>query len=292
MIANKLVVTVPVTGGGGDRSQSPYLPITPKQIADSALGACKAGASVAHIHVRDTETGKPSMNYHLYEEVFHRIRDHSDMIISLSCGAGGRFVPDGQEPIGFGEGTMLAAPEKRIEHVVRLKPEICSLDVGSMMFGQHVFVNYLPFIEIMAEQVRDAGVKPELEVFDLGHIEIAKHLINSGKVKNLPIIQLCMGIKWGAPATAQNIVFMKQALPEDAIWGGFSIGSKAFDILAQIALIGGNVRIGMEDNIYMEKGRLATSNKEMVERGVRIMRTLGKEPATINEAKSILQLYD
>jgi len=290
MNTNKLVVTVPVTGGGGDGSQSPYLPITPKQIADAALEACEAGASVAHIHVRDTETGKPSMDYRLYEEVFQRIRDYSDMIISLSCGAGGRFVPDGREPIGFGKGTMLATPEKRVEHVVRLKPEICSLDVGSMMFGPHVFVNYLPFVETMAELVRDVDVKPELEVFDLGHIEIAKHLINSGRVKTPPIIQLCMGVKWGAPATVQNIAFMKQALPEDAIWGGFSIGPKAFATLAQIALMGGNVRIGMEDNIYMKKGRLATSNKEMVKKGVQIMRALGMEPATIAEAKNILQL--
>ena len=212
MVSNKQVVTVSVTGSIGDRTGNPAIPVTPAEIAESTLGAYKVGASVAHIHVRDVETGKPSMEFKLYEEVVERIRDRSDMIINLTTGAGGRFIPDDQEPIGPAPESTLCIPERRIEHVLRLKPEICSLDVGSMNFGPHVFVNYLGHVEWMSEQIRDAGVKPELEVFDLGHVEIARHLLATERVNRPPLFQLCMGIHWGMPATSQNMIIMKNAL--------------------------------------------------------------------------------
>ncbi len=290
MSLEKVVITVSVTGSLGDRKGNPNLPITPKEIAESALEAYEVGAAVAHIHVRDVETGKSSMDFNLYKEVVERIRDHSDMILNLTTGAGARFIPDEKDPIGPALGSTLSLPEKRIGHVLRLRPEICSLDVGSMNFGRFVFVNYLPHVEWMAEQIRDAGVKPELEVFDMGQIEIANHLLKTERVSRPPLFQLCMGVRWGIPATPQNMVIMKNALPSDALWSGFGIGATSFQMVAQSLLLGGNVRIGFEDTLYVAKGELATSNRQLVEKAVVIMRTLGKEPATVRETKEILRL--
>jgi len=290
MVSNKLVVTVSVTGSIGDRTGNPAIPVTPGEIAESALGAHDAGASVAHIHVRDVETGKPSMEFKLYEEVVQRIRDRSNMIINLTTGPGARFIPDDRDPMGLAPESTLCIPERRIEHVLRLKPEICSLDVGSMNFGPHVFVNYLGHVEWMSEQIRDAGVKPELEVFDLGHVEIARHLLDTERVKRPPLFQLCMGIHWGMPATSENMIIMRNALPDDAIWAGFGIGAASFDMVAQSVLLGGNVRIGFEDTLYVERGELASGNRQLVEKAVAIMRVLGREPATADEARILLQL--
>ncbi len=290
MSEEKLVITVAVTGAFGDKKKNAYIPVTPKQIAESAVEAYRAGAAAAHIHVRDPETGLPSMDYNLYKEVVERIRDSSDMIINLTTGAGARFIPDGKDPIGMAPGTTLCRPDKRIEHVVRLKPEICSLDVGSMDFGPHVFVNYLTYTEYMAEKIRDAGVKPELEVFDMGHIEIAKHLIETGRVKRPPLFQLCMGVKWGITSTPENMVMMKNALPVNSTWAAFGVGSTGYPTMTQSILLGGNVRIGMEDNLYLEMGVFAKSNRELVEKAVKIMRLLGKEPATAQEARGLLCL--
>ncbi len=289
MNSNKVIITAAVTGSFGDRSVS-SLPITPEEIANSALEAYEAGASVAHIHVRDADTGKPSMEFKLYEEVVQRIRDHSDMILNLTTGAGARFAPDDHDPVGFAPESTLCSPQKRIDHVVRLKPEICSLDLGSVNFGSHVFVNCLPHVEQMAEQIQEAGVRPEMEIFDLGNIEIANHLLKTGKVQGPPLFQLCMGIKWGAPATPQNMIIMKQALPPDAIWAGFSIGAASFPMVAQSALLGGNIRVGLEDNLYIEKGKPASGNKILVGKAVAILRLLEKEPATADEAREMLQL--
>jgi len=285
----KVIITVSVTGSVGNPKEFP-LPVTPKDIAESALEAYKAGASVAHIHVRDLETGAPSMKFHLYEEVVQRIRDRSDMIINLTTGAGARFIPDDCDPMGFACGSTLCAPQKRIEHVLRLKPEICSLDVGSFNFGSHVFVNVVSHVEWMAEQIRDAGIKPELEVFDLGHIELVKHLLDEGKVKCPPLFQLCMGIHWGIPATPYNMIIMVQQLPPDAIWTGLGIGAQAFPMVAQSVLLGGNVRIGLEDTLFLEKGKPASTNRELVEKAIEIVRVIGCEPASPREARTLFNL--
>ncbi|MCD6299583.1 MAG: 3-keto-5-aminohexanoate cleavage protein, partial [Dehalococcoidales bacterium] len=180
---NKVIATVAVTGAVGDKSKHPALPVTPKEIAESAIEAHSAGASVAHIHVRDPETAEPSMAFELYQEVVERLRGSSDILINLTTGAGARIVPDHSNPVGLGPGTTWSSPEKRTEHVVRLKPELCSIDVGSMNFGPRVFANTVPHIQDMASRVKEAGVKPELEVFDLGHIEIAKNLLEKGLVE-------------------------------------------------------------------------------------------------------------
>ena len=289
MNSNKVIVTVPVTGSAGDRN-TPFLPITPKEIAESAVDAGKAGASVVHIHVRDVKTGRPSMDFKLYREVVERIRDHSDMIINLSTGAGGRFVPDDNDPVGFDSESNICGPQKRVEHVLRLKPELCSLDVGSMNFGDRVFVNTLSHVETMADLILEAGVKPELEVFDMGHIEIAKHLLATGKVHQPSLFQLCMAIPWGIPATTKNMVMMKEALPAEAVWTAFGISADCFPMAAQSVLLGGHVRVGMEDNLYLTKGQRASSNRELVEKAVSIIRALDKEPARPDEARVLLQI--
>ena len=290
MNKNKTIITLAVTGSFGDRSKHPALPVTPEEIAESALDACSAGASVVHIHVRDPETSEPSMSFALYEEAVGRIRESSDMLINLTTGAGARIVPDDAEPMGLAPGTTWSTPEKRTEHVVKLKPELCSLDVGSMNFGPRVFANPLPHVEEMAARIKNAGVRPELEVFDMGHIEIAKHLIEKGLVEGLPIFQLCLGIRWGMPATSRNMLLMQETLPSDTIWGGFGVGSLSFPMVAQSTLLGGNVRVGFEDNFFLSRGTPAKNNAQLVEKTVAILRTLDKEPASPDEAREILGL--
>ena len=287
---DKVVITVAVTGAIGDKSRNPALPVTPKEIADSALEAYAVGATVAHIHVRDPETGEPSMAFELYREAFDRIRDASDMVINLTTGAGARIIPDDSNPPGLGPGTTWASPERRIEHIVKLKPELCSLDIGSMNFGPRLFANVLPHVEEMARRIKEAGVKPELEVFDMGHIAIGHHLLEKALIEKPPIFQLCLGIQWGIPATPKNMLMMKEALPPDAIWAGFGIGPTSFPMVAQSALLGGNVRVGFEDNFYLSRGNRAKSNTQLVEKAVSILRTLDKKPASPQEAREMLSL--
>lgn len=289
MSKNKLVITCAITGAVGDRD-TPNVPITPQEIADSAIEARQAGAAVAHIHVRDPQTGAPSMEFQHYQEVYQRISDHSDIIINLTTGPGARFIPDGKEPMGLDPRSTICLPERRIEHVLRLRPEICSLDVGSMDFGPHVFVNYKPYVEEMARQVVAAGVKPEIEVFDLGHCWVARDLMQKDLVGPDPLFQVCLGVPWAAPATTLNMMTMRQALPADALWAGFGIAASQFPMVAQAVLLGGNVRVGMEDNLYLEKGLRAASNAELVTKAVQIVRLLGKEPATPEEARQLLRL--
>jgi len=290
MSANKIVITVAVTGSIGDKSKHPALPVSPQEIAESAIEACKAGASVVHVHVRDPDTAEPAMGFALYREVFERIRDASDMVINLTTGAGARVIPDESDPVGFETGTSWRSPQKRTEHIVKLKPELCSLDVGSMNFGPRVFANAVPHIEDMAARIQAAGVKAELEVFDMGHIEIAKHLIKKGLVNPPPIFQLCLGIAWGIPANSKTMLQMKEALPDNALWAGFGVGPTSFPMVAQSALLGGNVRVGFEDNFYLGRGIPAKSNAQLVEKTVRILQSLDKEPASPQEARQILHL--
>lgn len=287
---NKIVITVAVTGSIGDKSRHPALPVTPKEIAESAMEACSAGASVVHVHVRDPKTGEPSTGFELYQEVVERIRNVSDMVINLTTGAGARVVPDDSSPVGLSPETTWCSPQKRIEHVVRLNPELCSLDVGSMNFGQRVFANTIEHVEEMARLAKTTGVKPELEVFDMGHIEIGKNLLKNGLVESPPIFQLCLGVSWGIPATVKNMLAMKEALPPDAVWAGFGVGATSFPMVAQSALLGGNVRVGFEDNFYLSRNTPAKSNAQLVEKTVIILKSLDKEPASPQEAREILGL--
>lgn len=284
---NKTIITCPITGALSTREQHPKLPVTPQEIAESAIDAHKAGAAICHIHVRDPETGLPSPKYELYEEVFHRIREKCDMLINLTTGAGGRIMVNSE---GVCDTSLFMTPQQRVYHVVQLKPDLCSLDVGTLNFGDFIFGNPVSNVEVMAAEIQKAGVKPELEVFDMGHISIARHLIAKGLVKSPPLFQLCMGINWGISATIRNFMAMYENLPGDAIFAGFGVGASEFPMVTQCLILGGHIRVGMEDNLYISKGVLAKSNAELVEKAVKIAALLGKEIASVEETCRILNL--
>jgi uncharacterized protein (DUF849 family) len=286
----KVIITVAVTGAVGDKAKHPNLPVTPKEIAQSALEAYSAGASVVHIHVRDPKTAEQSMDFELYQEVVERIRGASDMIINLTTGPGGRLFADHSDPVGLGPETIWNSPERRTEHIVKLRPELCSLDVGSMNMRNRIFANIVPHVEEMARRAGEVGAKPELEVFDLGHIDIARSLLEKGLVQSPALFLLCLGIPWGIPATPKNMLLMKDALPADAIWGGLGVGPLSFPMAAQSVLLGGNVRVGFEDNFNLSYGVPAKSNAQLVEKAVNIIKVLDKEPASSSEARKILGL--
>lgn len=284
-----VIVTCAITGGGDTTGKHPAIPITPKQIAESAVEAASAGAAVVHIHVRDPLTGKPSSKLEYYEEVVERIRaSNSDVLINLTTGAGARFVPSKEEPSLGGPGTTMMTPATRVLHVQRLRPEICSLDIATMNFGEHAFVNVPEHIRIMAKAIGEAGVLPELEVFDVGHLRLARHLLEQKAIKSPVIFQVCLGIPWGAPATPETMMFMRDMLPPDSVWTGFGIGAQQFPMVAQAVLLGGHIRVGLEDNLYLERGVLAPTNAALVDKAVRLLSALDVAPATPAEARRIL----
>ena len=283
-----VVITCAVTGAFGTKAQNPALPVTPEEIARSALEAAAAGAAVVHIHVRDPESQGPSMDLSLYRETVERIRAENDeVLINLTCGAGARFVPGAPEPRSPGPGTTLTTPEARVAHVEALRPDIASLDVGSLNFGEHVFVNTPAHLRVMADRMRAAGAKPEIEVFDLGHIALAGKLIAEGHLDRPPLFQVCLGIPHGAPATPQTLLAMHSQLPADAVWSGFGISRAQFPMVAMVAALGGHVRVGLEDNLYLSKGQLAPGNGALVERAVQILELTGHRVATPSEAREI-----
>ncbi|MFD0937409.1 3-keto-5-aminohexanoate cleavage protein, partial [Methylobacterium trifolii] len=250
--------------------------------------AAAAGAAVVHIHVRDPGTARPSMELAHYRETVARIRDRNeDVILNLTTGAGGRFVPGEDDPALAGPGTLFASPEVRTRHVTALRPEICTLDVATMNFGEHLFLNTPAHLRAMAQAIAAAGTRPEIEVFDLGHIELARHLIAEGHLAAPPLFQICLGIPWGAPATPEALVQMRARLPADAVWSAFGIGRAEFPILALAATMGGNVRVGLEDNLYLARGTLAPSNAALVEKAVSLLAHLDCAPATPDEARAI-----
>lgn len=290
-MARPTILTCAVTGNLVKPSQTPYLPVTPEQIADSAIAAAKAGAAIAHIHVRHPGTGEPSMELAYYREVMERIgASGTDVIVNLTTGPGGRYVPSDEDPAVAGPGTSIKRPEIRVEHIEALKPEIATLDLNTMWSGSAVVINTPRNVRIMAERIRAAGSKPELEVFDTGDIHLARDLLEEGVLDAPALFQIVTGVKYGAASTPQTMAYMQSLLPQDAQWAAFGIGRMEFPMLAQAWLLGGHVRVGMEDNIYLEKGRLAESNAELVEKGVRIVRELGGQIATPEEARAILGL--
>lgn len=288
---NVVAITCAVTGAFGRKSQNPALPVTPAEIAASALEAAEAGAAVVHIHVRDPQTEAPSMELALYREVVERIRERNDrVVLNLTCGAGARFVPGAEDPQVEGPGTTLASPAARTAHVEALRPDIASLDVGSMNFGEHVFVNTPAHLREMAGRMRAAGTRPEIEVFDLGHVALAKALIAEGVLDTPPLFQICLGIPHGAPATPQALMAMHAQLPAGAVWSGFGISRAQFPMVAMVAALGGHVRVGLEDNLYLTRGVLAPGNGALVERAVRILELTGHRVASPDEARAIFGL--
>jgi uncharacterized protein (DUF849 family) len=288
---NKTILTCAVTGNLTKPEMTPYLPITPKQIADACLGAADAGAAVAHIHVRYPETGKPSMELDHYAEVMHLIKaQNKELIINLTTGPGGRYVPTEGDPKVFAAGTTLCDPLKRVEHVAALKPEICSLDLNTMNSGADVVMNTPSNVRKMAKVIREAGVMPELEIFDSGDLNLAKDLIADGTVDGPGLYTFVMGVKYGLNTDPATLLYMRDQLPSGALWAAFGISRAEFPIVAQAWLLGGHIRVGMEDNIYLEKGVLCESNAQLVNRAKRIISDLGGQLASSNEARQMLGL--
>ncbi|WP_040226588.1 3-keto-5-aminohexanoate cleavage protein [Bhargavaea cecembensis] len=289
---NKILLTAAVTGAGSTTSKSQHVPVTPKEIAESAIESAKAGATVAHVHARDPETGGISHNLDHYREIVERIREsETDVIINITSGGGGDFIPDLMNPSAGGEGTDMQTPAERHEPVGSLLPEMCTLDCGSVNFGDMVYMSPTDWLREQAKLVQQSGVKPELECFDTGHLRFAKQLIAEGLIDGDPIFQFCLGIPWGAEADEETIQYMKNRIPENAHWSAFGIGRMQMPILEQTAKLGGNVRVGLEDNLYLEKGVLAR-NEQLVDKAVTLLQASNIEVMTPAEARSHFNLMN
>jgi uncharacterized protein (DUF849 family) len=289
-MSRPVIITCALTGGADSTSASPHIPVTPEQIAAEALAARQAGAAIVHIHVRNPETGKPSRDPALYREVVRLIRAaNSDVLINLTTGPGAGFHP-AEDPNTNSVPRGMATPEERVAHVLELKPDICSLDVATMNFGPRAFVNVPAHLERMAEMIRGSGAKPELEVFDLGHARLAADMVKRGLFEAPPWFQLCLGIPWGAPATTEAMLALKSLVPEGAVWSAFGISRQQFPMAAQAVVLGGHVRVGLEDNLYLSRGTLSPGNAPLVERAVAIVESIGERVATPAEAREILRL--
>lgn len=287
-----VIITCPITGAGDAWAKHPDLPVTPEQIAEAVITAAQAGAAVAHIHVRDPKTGQGSRDVDLFSDVVERVRaSDTDVIINLTAGMGGAWFPsDSGDPSTPGPGTDMIGPEERLAHVNKLRPDICSIDCGTMNFGDNeIYISTPAYLRTMAGLVQEWDVKPELEVFDLGHISLARQLIAEGLIDDPPLFQICLGIPWGADASADSMIAMRNALPPGANWAGFGVGRMEMPMVAQAVLLGGNVRVGLEDNLYLEKGVLA-SNADLVTRAREIIERLGAAVATTDEARETLGL--
>jgi uncharacterized protein (DUF849 family) len=290
-MSQKTFLTCAVTGNITTPDQTPHLPVTPAQITDECLAAAEAGAAAVHIHVRDPKTGKPSMELELYREVFEKVRQaNPELIINLTTGPGGRFVPSVEDPRVAAPGSTLVQPEKRVEHVRVLKPDVCSLDLNTMNSGGDVVMNTPRNVRIMANIMREAGVKPELEIFDSGDMHLALDLIADGTLDGPGMWTFVTGVKYGFSSSPETLMYARSLLPAGAIWSAFGIGRFEFPIVAQAWFAGGHVRVGMEDNIYLEKGVLAKSNAELVTKAKRIIHDLGGELANPREARAMLNL--
>lgn len=289
MLAPEVFITCAVTGSADSCAKNPNVPVTPAQIAASALEAHAAGAAIVHLHVRDPQTGKASRDPALFREVVDRIRSrNSSVILNLTGGMGGDLMigPE-HSPLAFREGTDFVGPQERIAHILGLLPEIGSLDCGSLNFDELLYGTTPGFLRTMARAYRQADIRPELEVFELGHIELAKQLMAEGLIAQPALFQLCLGIKFGAPATAEAMHAMRDALPPGSRWSAFGLGRMQMPMVAQAVLLGGNVRVGLEDNLYLDKG-IAATNAQLVERARAIVELLGVRVLTAPETRERL----
>ncbi|MBV9414427.1 MAG: 3-keto-5-aminohexanoate cleavage protein [Solirubrobacterales bacterium] len=289
-------ITCAVTGAGDTAGRSPHVPVTPDQIADSAIEAARAGAAVVHIHVRDPGTGAGARDPALFSEVVSRIRASSDVdpVLNLTAGMGGDLVlGDADSPLPVDPvATDMASAAERLAHVEELMPEICTLDCGTMNFaagGEYIMANTPGMLRAMARRVQELGVRPELEVFDTGHLVLVHELIEEGLIDEPPLIQLCMGIPYGAPADLATLLAMVARLPPGAVYSAFAIGRLQLPYAALAPVVGGNVRVGLEDNLYLSRGRLAR-NAELVERAVSILEAIGVRVLGPDEVREKLSL--
>ena len=288
-----VIITCAITGAGETADKSEHVPVTPEQIANSALEAAKAGAAIVHCHVRDPKTGKGSRNPDYYEEVVDRIREKdSQVIINLTAGMGGDLVigPD-TNPMNFGEGTDLVGALERLQHVERIRPDICSLDCGSLNFGDtnEVYISTPEMLREMTQKVKSLGVRPELEIFDTGNLWFAETMIAEGLLDPPFWIQLCLSIPYGTPMDIGILYAMVNRLPENAEFTSFGLGAMQMPMVAQSVILGGHVRVGLEDNLYLEKGVLAT-NADLVKKAVNIIELMGASIQSPNEARKTLNL--
>jgi len=287
-------ITCAVTGSGDTVSRSKKVPVTPREIADAAIEAANAGAAIAHIHVRDPKTGVPSRDSALFAEVVGYIKDSGvDVVLNLTAGMGGDLViGSAEQPLPLNpQSTDMAGATERLTHVAALLPEICTLDCGTMNFGEgdYVMTNTPSMLEAMAAQIQALGVRPEIEVFDTGHLELAKWLKSKCLIDDPVVIQLCMGIAWGAPDDMATFNALVQNLPDDWVFSAFSIGRNEMPYVAMAALAGGNVRVGLEDNLWLAKGHLA-SNGDLVARAVTILTAMGYNILTPEAVREKLKL--
>ncbi len=288
-------ITCAVTGAGNTTGKHPAIPITPLQIASAAIEAARAGAAIVHIHVRDPESGKPSRDPALFAEVVSRIRDSdTDVVINTTAGMGGDMVfGKGENPLPLDpRGTDMAGPLERLAHVEQCLPEICTLDCGTMNFAEsdYVMTNTPGMLKTMAKRVQELGVRPELEVFDTGHLVFVHEMVREGLIDDPVMIQLCMGIPYGAPDDPGTLMSMVHRLPEGATFSAFSIGRNELPYVAMAVLAGGNVRVGLEDNLYLEKGVFAT-NAQLVERAVTILSAMNVNILGPEEVRKNLRLH-
>lgn len=289
-MSRTVFITCALTGAGDTVGRSPHVPITPKQIAEAGLNAAAAGASILHIHVRNPETGQPSRDLALYREVVARIREkNDDVILNLTGGMGGDIVFGDEAPFPTLPGTDFVGPFGRMEHILDLKPEMCSLDCGSLNFDEMVYAAKPSWLRRMARSMRDAGTKPELECFEIGHIRMARQLIEEGLIDAPPLFQLCLGVKWAADASPRTMMALVDMLPPGALWAAFGLGSMQMPMVAQAVLLGGHVRVGLEDNLFLAKGVFAT-NAQLVERAASIVTILGATVADPTATRAILGL--
>ncbi|MCG7627869.1 3-keto-5-aminohexanoate cleavage protein [Epibacterium sp. MM17-32] len=290
----EVFITCAVTGSGGTQDRSPHVPRSPKEIADSAIAAAKAGAAIVHCHVRDPETGAPSRDLGLYREVTDRIRDSdTDVVLNLTAGMGGDITFGGVEsplPVNAAGTDMIGASE-RVAHVAECLPEICTLDCGTMNFAEadYVMTNTPGMLQAMGKMMTDLGVKPEIEAFDTGHLWYAKQLVKDGVLEANALVQLCMGVPWGAPNDLNTFMAMVNNVPADWNWSAFSLGRDQMAYVAASVLAGGNVRVGLEDNLYLDKGVLA-ENWQLVERAGSIISNLGARVISPAEVRTRLGL--
>jgi uncharacterized protein (DUF849 family) len=287
-----VIVTCALTGAGDTVGRNPHVPVTPAEIAAAALEAARAGATVVHAHVRDPATGKPSRDVALYREVVERIREADvDIIVNLTAGMGGDLeIGPGETPTEFGPGSDLVGPLTRLLHIEELRPDICTLDCGTLNFGDgdFIYVSTPAQLRAGARRITELGVKAELEIFDTGHLWFAKQLLKEGLLKD-PLFQLCLGIPWGAPADTTTMKAMVDNLPPGACWAGFGIGRMQMPMAAQAMLLGGNVRVGLEDNLWLDRGVHAT-NGSLVERVIQIIERLGGRALSPAEGRTKMQL--
>lgn len=287
----KKIITCALTGAGDSISRSPHVPVTPEQIAADAIAAARAGAAIVHVHVRDPATGVGARDPDLFREAVRLIRQSdTDVVLNLTAGMGGMLHRPHEDPNAEGPNSDLVGSEERFRHVVELLPEICTIDCGSMNFGaDNVVVNRPRDLAWMARRAQELGVKPELECFDLGQVQHGLDLVRQGLIDGQPMFQFVLGVAGGAPATPENMMALRNMLPANAIWAAFGISRHEFPMVAQAALLGGHVRVGLEDNLYLSPGQLAT-NAQLVEKAAHILDQLGFGVMTAAEARTALGL--